>query len=669
MNRYSIFGILTAILFVILPFATSRHLFHAAINIKFFLFVAGTLLIAGIAAWMLWKGQHTLTLKNRPLLCAGTALLGVFWLSAFFGIFPERSIFGDILRSSGVYFFTHIAAFSFILGEFLRERDWTLVRRTLAVSAGVYSFLTLLGVEGFGISARIFWTNFDIGGYTFGNTTFAGTFLVLALLITFIELVRTPAWSRWWYALVASCAAMFFSPILINIGIFLGRMELTSAFANPLLLLGSARASSAAAIFLLILFGGYLIVQRFGGAYKKYLALAWGTCLVGGALIGVALLLTPGSTVQEKYIEASTGARILVWQSGFEAFKDRPLLGWGPENFEQAHQEHFDNRLYQDEYIGEIWFDRAHNVIIDTLVNVGALGALAHLFVVGAFLWAVYKARVRELIGEPEAVLLFSFPLVHFLQLQTGFDTIGSFTLLAVMGGYVLSLERRATAEESAHRASNERAMYYKIGAAVIAACVLVSGGFLFSEINRQHALYRIFVVMDRGEQLELVRTATSRASSFEILRFSSLSLLEGVLESIAERRATQASITHALDQIAVYEGRYRHYIEVQPDYYRARTALAYLLSVKLVLGGEDNIEEAKALVARGYELSPGNLLTPAMEALLELYSGDFARAKEKADSVVIANPDAPFGRAVLRHVLKQEETFPTISVMRLENL
>ncbi|RJQ34784.1 hypothetical protein C4568_01920 [Candidatus Parcubacteria bacterium] len=662
MKRYSIYGGLTAVLFALLPFASSRHLFHAAINVKMFLVVFFVLILGVCVAGTLWYGKNSILLKNRPLLWSGLALLSIYWLSALLGIFPERSIFSDILRASGVYFLTHVAALSLILGEFLRERDWTLIRRTIAVSTAVYAALTIVGSEGFGLDAHLLWMNTGINGFTFGNTTFAGTYLLVALVVTLIEIIRTPARTRWWYTLAASAALTLFSPILMNIE------GILNVFAEPLSILGSARASSGSALLLLAFFAGYLLLRRYAGVLKTYAIIAWGSLFVIAVIAGVALLFTPGSIVQEKYVEASTGARILVWQSALQSFVDRPVLGWGPENFEQAHQWHFDNRLYQDEYIGEVWFDRAHNVMVDTLVSVGIVGALAHVVVIGAFITVVYRARKRDLMSESEAVLLFALPVAHFLQLQTGFDTIGSYVLLGVMGGYGLWLERMML-KGTSHEIAHAQLTYYKLGACALGLFIVFSAYYAIAELNRQYALYRIFVTTNPDQQLALIEKATERISAFEILRLSSLSLVTGTLDSIGKRRATEQTIETSLAQIDLYEKQYRSYIAKQPDYYRARMALAYLLSVELVLGGKNDLGEAKELVTRGHELSPENLLTPAMEALLELYGGNPIIARQKAEEIVALNPNAPFGHEVLEHIKKQEKTFPNVSVLQLENL
>ena len=148
MDRLTAFGVVSAVLFALLPFATSRHLFHGAINTKYFLVVGTVLVLAGIAVALYFQGRQAFSLKERPLLWAGLAILGAYWLSAFFGVFPERSFFSDIQRSSGVFFLTHIAVLAFLLGEFLNKHEWSLVRRTIAISAGLFGLFTIIGTEG-----------------------------------------------------------------------------------------------------------------------------------------------------------------------------------------------------------------------------------------------------------------------------------------------------------------------------------------------------------------------------------------------------------------------------------------------------------------------------------------------------------------------------------------
>jgi len=654
-DRITVFGVISALLFAVVPFATSRHLFHAAINVKYFLIVGAVLVLAGIAAVLYAQGKQSFNIKQRPFLWAAAALLTVYWLSAFLGVFPERSVFADIQRSSGVFFLTHIAVLALLLGEFCTARDWSLIRRTIVFSAGLFGFLTMFGTEGAGLSGRLLTLNFDVPGLTFGNSTFAGAYLLLALVVALVELSRTPAWTRSWYSLIGAAALMFFSPVLFSVG------DLVHAAAP----LGSARASSATAVLLVMFFGGYLLLQKYAGAYKKYAVFTWGGIFVAAVLGGVVLLFTPGSVVQEQYIESSTGARILVWQGGLEAFKERPLFGWGPENFERAFQGHFNNRLFEDEFIGEVWFDRAHNVIVDTLVTTGLVGVLAHLAVAAVFVWTVYRARRRGVVGDTEAVVLYALPLAHFLQLQTAFDTVGSFMLLGVIGGYTLWLERSMVGSQPA---ISIPAAYYKVGAAALVVLAGVSAVLSFNEYNRQYALYRLFVEPRTEKRLQLAEVATARLSSFEPLRSTSASLIRGILEQIANGEATTQTVEVVLSEIQVYEDRYRRYLEVEPDHYRARLNFAHLLAIETILSEEDKLEEAKEVVAGAYPLSPTNLLTPTLDALLHLYSVDIPGALKRVQKVVELNPNAPLTQRLQQHFEEQKEK-STISVMRLEEI
>jgi O-antigen ligase len=68
--------------------------------------------------------------------------------------------------------------------------------------------------------------------------------------------------------------------------------------------------------------------------------------------------------------------RVISWGVSFNAFKERPFLGWGHENFILAFSRHYDPE-YAD-YSLE-WFDKAHNVFFEYLVTTGMFGLVAYL--------------------------------------------------------------------------------------------------------------------------------------------------------------------------------------------------------------------------------------------------------------------------------------------------
>ena len=75
--------------------------------------------------------------------------------------------------------------------------------------------------------------------------------------------------------------------------------------------------------------------------------------------------------------------RLQIWQSGWQAFLEKPLFGWGLGNFEIAYQVH---RLPIDSLIGRYGQTTAfaHNELIQVAVELGILGLAASIIVLAA---------------------------------------------------------------------------------------------------------------------------------------------------------------------------------------------------------------------------------------------------------------------------------------------
>lgn len=655
--RSGILGVLAAIFVALLPFMTSQDLFSGGVNAKYFFIVSFSSLLILIAAYLIYSGERAFSFRHRWLLCVTASVLLVYYIAAFAGVFPERSLWSDILRSSGVFFLTHITLIAFLLGELLTARGWSIVRRSVAISAGVFSLISIFGSEGFGVLGKFLWLDLNISGLTFGNSTFAGAYLVLALILALIELSRIKENVRWKVALIASVVLIVFSPTLFNIG----------SFSAPTSFLGSARSSSATVWLLLIFLGGSILLRRYiHESLKKRTMRIWSLAWLAAIFVGIALLFTLGSFIQEKYVENSTAARIIVWESALEAVKERPILGYGSENFEQAIQKHFDNRLYLKENIGETWFDRAHNVLIDTLIDVGIVGVLAILILIACFYSIIFRARGRGLIEEAEVVLLSALPVAHILQLQTSFDTVGTYAIVGIIGGYALWLERGIVKgnwkEDQPHPQ-----LLNKAAAILLVVVALVSLKFLvFDEYGRQIALMAILRTTNTAKQNMYIEESLSRTSSFSSLRFSAASFIKGALEHIAQNGGRDNDII--LKRLSLYEDYYNSYLNEAPLHYRARMNYAYLLLIKTALG-EDRTKDTKSLLRNSYVLSPNNPLTYALDAVTSLYAGRVAEAKTIMRGGVALNPNAVFSQIVLAYIEEQERRLPSVTILKLENL
>ena len=71
-------------------------------------------------------------------------------------------------------------------------------------------------------------------------------------------------------------------------------------------------------------------------------------------------------------------SRFAMWRIALEGIKERPITGWGRENYSLVFNLYF-NQSFSDAKVAEIWEDRTHNVFIDELINGGIIELLAYL--------------------------------------------------------------------------------------------------------------------------------------------------------------------------------------------------------------------------------------------------------------------------------------------------
>lgn len=260
--------------------------------------------------------------KLNPLTITIAIFLGVLILTSITGINVSRSFWSTHERMTGLFTFLHLFAFFVILTSVFKKReDW---EKILGVSVIVGVLLSLYVLSGNELSTR--------GGGTIGNTSFMAAYLLFDIFFALIIFLskRNLIWK-----------ILSGGSLLIMV---------------PVLLTSSARGAIIAfltGLFLLAM--GYLIFSR-----KTVLRrLAYGVILVIIIFGVISFIFQPDFLTQrtDSFISQMT-PRFTVWGIGWEAWQEKFLLGWGPENFNVAFTKYFDPCLFLAECGGEIWFDR-----------------------------------------------------------------------------------------------------------------------------------------------------------------------------------------------------------------------------------------------------------------------------------------------------------------------
>jgi tetratricopeptide (TPR) repeat protein len=136
-------------------------------------------------------------------------------------------------------------------------------------------------------------------------------------------------------------------------------------------------------------------------------------------------------------------ARFQIWNMSWKAFKEHPILGWGPENFTAVFSKHYDPRMWAR----EPWFDRAHNAIFDWLIAGGILGLAAYLGTFIAALWLLVKSHRLGKIQSLELSLFTGFLAAYFFQNIFVFDQLTSYILFFAVLAYIHSFSQIGAAE------------------------------------------------------------------------------------------------------------------------------------------------------------------------------------------------------------------------------
>lgn len=361
------------------PSILSKTLFFrllVEINLLFFL-----LLIA-------LKGKKYIP-RLSPLLGSVLVWMTSLVVSSKLGFNFYRSFWGTAARGEGLIFYLHLLAFLLILLGLPRRR-WL---AQIGVISGCLVSVSII-LERWGL---LFYESSTRPGGTLGNPMFIPGFLIFVLFFLFWLAKEN---KKWLWLLPLILIAFILSGTRSGwIGLVIGAIVLISnkRWFLPLLL------GILALILLLLLFQNSSVIED-----NYYL----------GRLTSIFDL------------KSSLATRMVLWETGWKAFRERPLLGWGLEGFSFAFDTHLSEK-YLNIRGSKSSADRAHNKIISTLVEGGVIGMFSYVLLLGTI---VFYAR-----GRP---LFLSLLTAYFIQNLAVFDTPSSYIFFFLFLSFLINHDK-----------------------------------------------------------------------------------------------------------------------------------------------------------------------------------------------------------------------------------
>ncbi|MBP9771679.1 MAG: O-antigen ligase family protein [Candidatus Pacebacteria bacterium] len=540
--------------------------------------------------------------KRSPVLIAMAAFVIVIGIADAFGINPMRSFWSNFERMEGFITLLHLAAYLLALASVVKTKkiwDMLLTGSVLVgVALSLYSF-SEIAPQFEGQLVRI--------DATFGNPTYFAVYLLFNVFLALVLLYRNYAnkilVGAYTIAIIVQMVALYYTGTR---GTLLGFLAGLSLSALIMLVWGKAhprlRRVAGISIAILALAGGLFILLRNIPIIQESPILA-----------RVANISLTDTTVE---------SRLTLWGSiGWEGFKERPLLGWGQDNFIVVFGKYYDPIMYKQ----EPWFDRAHNVFVDWLIAGGALGLLAYLFLFGAGVYVLWKTALPL----PEKALLTGLFAAYFVHNIFVFDNLVSYIYFGMLLAYIHSSHVYDESLQAPQVKTHTLRPEIVISAGVVSALALVY--FLnIPYIARSQTLIDALTLDYRGTDVANV-LMTYEAALFPRTGVGSEEVKEQLIQSAIKTYATAPDAPETKTLVARAEEEARASVASDPLNTRPRYFLAHLL----VYSGRE--AEGIEVLREALVINPGrqNFLYEIGQAYLKLGDVDqsIAAYKEAYDA------------------------------------
>ena len=359
--------------FIFLPWTVYPYIFGKTIFLL-------TVLLLALPWYLFLIARRPEYRPKKSLILYG---LGIYFfamiLATIFSFDPDRSFWSYPERMTGLWALFHYLLFFFMATSVFR--GWEEWKKLLGFSVVVSVALSFIAFIQRYSPELVLQTGARTGAFM-NNPIFLAAYLIFNLFFTLLIMQkseRITAKLMWGGFLAIQFLAFLFAETrgaLLGMGlaIFVYLVLFAILYKNK-----KVKKIILAVILISILLGiGFLFVKD--QAWVKHI---------------------PGlNRFTSISISSGTGAtRLIAWNIALKGFVEKPILGWGPENYFYTFNKYYNPESLQYTFY-ETWFDHAHNQVLDQMNNTGIVGTLSYLAMFALtiiFLIKMYRNKVIDL--------------------------------------------------------------------------------------------------------------------------------------------------------------------------------------------------------------------------------------------------------------------------------
>jgi O-antigen ligase/tetratricopeptide (TPR) repeat protein len=381
--------------------------------------------------------------------------VGVILVADLFGVNAYKSIWSNYERMEGFVLIAHLALYYFVLTGVLRTEMWWNRFWNVVLGSGVIMSL-------YGVGQLLGIVDINQGGVrvdgTFGNASYFAIYLVFNIfLCAYMYMRNKELWMKWTYAGMAVLHVIV--------------LYFTATRGAILGLIGGVALAG-------------LLVAFKEKENKKIRKWAYGVLIGIIVFVGLFILVRNVPFIKNNQVlsrftslniaELKTQGRYFVWPMAMKGIAERPILGWGQENFNFVFNKNYNPQMFGQEE----WFDRTHNVILDWMIAGGIVGFLAYASLYVALLYVLWRKNSTLTLAEKSICtgMIVAYVFHNMFVFDNLFSYIFFFSLLAYV--HSLSVAHHHNEGEDHGKISIELKHY------IIAPIVIIASVFTIYTVN-----------------------------------------------------------------------------------------------------------------------------------------------------------------------------------------
>jgi len=589
---------------------------------KILAFRSITLILLGFYIVLLILDRKEYLPKFSPINIAVFLFWLSFGISTFTGVDSYHSFWDNHERMLGFFTITHYVIYFYICGAVLRTwQEWKTALKIFLIAGTGVMFVGFLQVGNPDLllnqgSSRV--------ASTLGNPIYVGGYALFLSAMAILLLVKekTLYW-RWILSaiLLLSLAGIFFSGtrgdmlaivVAIPLAIFLLAVTLRD---YP-----KARNYLWASLIVFVLFFTILYFNR----QTEF----------------VTNIPAVGRAINTSLSDIKDSPRWISWQIAIESWKDKPIFGWGPNNYFYAFNAHYNPRSLDFGY-GETWFDNAHNIVLNTMAVQGTFGILVYLFLFIIAVFSLIIAYRKKHIDLAIFVVLSVYVISHLVENITVFENLTSYIyfmfVLAMIHSLTLLPEENGKMEKASINNKSS------IGTLSVIGVLVFIFIFIFNLQPARANSKSLEAIKMLNSNPPMALSAVEGAINFQSPHIDDIrsDISRSVVQiSYSLMQNPQAKTDFLKKILAVCYGELHKNIELHPLDVRNHMTLSQMSQIMAQL----NNEPAKMLEAEGYlklalEKSPKRQQLIYSLSMLEMQIGKNVEAVKLLEGAIIDNP------------------------------